>query len=212
MMLNKHRIKDKDPTQLLILILLAQFLKKSLLYPQIQKLLLPHRKLAHRILILTSTSTLNRLTRIQKARVASGSRQEAPVRRVVVLEQDAALKEAQISSPEQDAALKEAQISSLQAQISSRDQKIDQLQGDLGMLMSVVYDLKSKLKKRFGNEFIDKEDEQFNVGRPEQTIEERVAARAAADAEHEVGLNAYLADKSKKKKRSLERNRIINKC
>ncbi|MFS8007692.1 hypothetical protein Hanom_Chr14g01264051 [Helianthus anomalus] len=59
---------------------------------------------------------------------------------------------------EQDAALKEAQISSLQAQISSRDQKIEQLQGDLNMLMSVVYDLKSKLGKKSGNEFIDKED------------------------------------------------------
>ncbi|MFS7999278.1 hypothetical protein Hanom_Chr12g01164171 [Helianthus anomalus] len=83
---------------------------------------------------------------------------------------------------EQDDALKEAQISSLQAQISSRDQTIDQLQGDLGMLMSVVYDLKAKLEKNFGSDFIDKEDEQFNVGRPEQTAEERATSRAATDA------------------------------
>ncbi|KAF5773902.1 hypothetical protein HanRHA438_Chr13g0604711 [Helianthus annuus] len=63
------------------------------------------------------------------------------------------------------------------------------------MLMSVVYDLKAKLEKKFGNEFIDKEDEQFKVGRPVQTPEER----AAVNAEHEAGLNAYLAAEPKKK-------------
>ncbi|MFS7996403.1 hypothetical protein Hanom_Chr12g01129611 [Helianthus anomalus] len=70
----------------------------------------------------------------------------------------------------QNAALKEAQVSSLQSQISSRDLTIDQLQGDVGMLMSTVYDLKTKLEKKFGNEFVEKEDEQFFVGRTEKLL------------------------------------------
>ncbi|MFS7996623.1 hypothetical protein Hanom_Chr12g01132061 [Helianthus anomalus] len=77
-------------------------------------------------------------------------------RRVVVLEQYAALKDAQFSSLQQDSALKEAHISSLQAQISSRDQTIDQLQGYLGMLMSIVDDLKAKLEKKFGKSLLIK--------------------------------------------------------
>ncbi|MFS8008278.1 hypothetical protein Hanom_Chr14g01270801 [Helianthus anomalus] len=68
------------------------------------------------------------------------------------------------------------------------------------MLMSVVYDLKDKLEKKFGSEFIDKEYEQFNVGRPVQTPEERAAANATADALREVALNAYLAAESKEEK------------
>ncbi|MFS8008260.1 hypothetical protein Hanom_Chr14g01270581 [Helianthus anomalus] len=126
----------------------------------------------------------------------SGSDEDAGVarlkRRVVVLEQDATTKDAQFSSLQQDSALKEAHISSLQARISSRDQIIDQLQGDLGTLMSVVYDLKAKLEKKFGNEFIDKEDEQFNVSHPEQTHEERAATNVAADAECEAALMPIL--------------------
>ncbi|MFS8024484.1 hypothetical protein Hanom_Chr16g01463821 [Helianthus anomalus] len=85
-----------------------------------------------------------------------------------------------IVSLQQDDALKEAHISSLQSQLTNRDLTIDQLQGDVGMLMSIVYDLKTKLEKKFGNEFVDKEDEQFYVGRPEQTQEQRAAAHAAA--------------------------------
>ncbi|KAJ0791761.1 hypothetical protein HanOQP8_Chr01g0009551 [Helianthus annuus] len=132
-------------------------------------------------------------------------------RRVIILEQDATLKEAHIASLLQDSALKEAQISSLQAQISSRAQTIDQLQGDLGMLMSIVYDLKAKFEKKIGNEFIDKEDEQFNVGRPEKTPEERAAAMVAANVEHEVGLNAYLSVEPRKKSSKKREKKQSNK-
>ncbi|KAF5813704.1 hypothetical protein HanXRQr2_Chr03g0101851 [Helianthus annuus] len=133
-------------------------------------------------------------------------------RRVVILEQDGELESAQIVSLQQDAALKEAQISSLQSQLTNRDLTIDQLQGDIGMLMSTVYDLKAKLEKKFGNEFADKEDEQFYVGRPEQTQEQRAAAHAAAEAEHAASLEVYLAAKPKKrscksKKRREEKER-----
>ncbi|MFS7977593.1 hypothetical protein Hanom_Chr10g00905831 [Helianthus anomalus] len=120
-------------------------------------------------------------------------------RHVVVLEQDAELKNAQITSLQQDAALKEAQISSLQSQLTSRDLTIDQLQGELRMLMSTVYDLNEKLEKKFWNEFADKEDEQFYIGRTEQTPEQRAAAHAAAEAEREAALEAYLAAKPKKR-------------
>ncbi|KAJ0668513.1 hypothetical protein HanPI659440_Chr17g0690211 [Helianthus annuus] len=137
-------------------------------------------------------------------------------RRVVVLEQDAELKNALISSLQQDAALKEAQISSLQSQISSRDLTIDQLQGDVGMLMSTVYDLKAKLEKEFRNKFVDKDDEQFYVGRTEQTPEQRATANAVADAEHEAALNAYFtaepkkrSSKPKKKKQSNEQMLVM---
>ncbi|MFS7954097.1 hypothetical protein Hanom_Chr07g00626311 [Helianthus anomalus] len=99
----------------------------------------------------------------------------------------------------QDDALKEAQISSLQSQMSNRDLTIDQLQGDLGMLMFTVYDLKAKLEKKFGNEFTDKEDEQFYVGRTEPTPKQRATAHVVAEAEREAALNAYLAAEPKKR-------------
>ncbi|MFS8006912.1 hypothetical protein Hanom_Chr14g01254801 [Helianthus anomalus] len=67
------------------------------------------------------------------------------------------------------------------------------------MPMLVVYDLKEKLEKKFGNEFVDKNDEQMNVGRQEQIAEER----DVADAEHEAGLNAYLEADPKKKRKKL---------
>ncbi|MFS8035218.1 hypothetical protein Hanom_Chr17g01590481 [Helianthus anomalus] len=90
---------------------------------------------------------------------------------------------------------------------------IEQSDSDEDMDMDIdVAKLQRRLEKRFENEFIDKEDEQFNVGRPEQTAEERAAARAAANAEHEAGLNAYLAvEPKKKKKRNLLRNKTTYK-
>ncbi|MFS7910656.1 hypothetical protein Hanom_Chr02g00108791 [Helianthus anomalus] len=95
------------------------------------------------------------------------------------------VKSAQIVSLQQDATLKEAQIASLQYQLTNRDLTIDQLQGDVGMLMSTVYDLKAKLEKKFGNDL--------------QTQEQRAAAHAAAEVEYAAALEAYLASKPKKR-------------
>ncbi|MFS7967210.1 hypothetical protein Hanom_Chr09g00783111 [Helianthus anomalus] len=67
------------------------------------------------------------------------------------------------------------------------------------MLMSTVYDLKAKLEKKFGNEFVDKEDEQFYVGGTEQTPEQRATAHVVSEAEREATLNADLAAESKKR-------------
>ncbi|MFS8024359.1 hypothetical protein Hanom_Chr16g01462311 [Helianthus anomalus] len=63
--------------------------------------------------------------------------------------------------------------------------------------MSLVYNLKAKLEKKFGNEFADRDDDTTNVALREKTTEER----AAANVEHEAGLNAYLAAEPKKKKK-----------
>ncbi|MFS7964281.1 hypothetical protein Hanom_Chr08g00748331 [Helianthus anomalus] len=103
------------------------------------------------------------------------------------------LKSAQIVSLQQDVALKEAHISSLQSQITNRDLTIDQLLGDVGLLVSAVYDLKAKLEKKLGSEF--------------QTQEQRVAAHAAAEAERAVALEAYLAAKPKKRSSKSKKRR-----
>ncbi|MFS7953625.1 hypothetical protein Hanom_Chr07g00620891 [Helianthus anomalus] len=79
------------------------------------------------------------------------------------------------------------------------------------MLMSTVYDLKTKLEKNFGNEFVDKEDEQFYVGRTEQTPEERATSHAAAEAECAAALEAYLAAKAKKTSSKSKRQAIHDK-
>ncbi|MFS8034476.1 hypothetical protein Hanom_Chr17g01581551 [Helianthus anomalus] len=118
---------------------------------------------------------------------------------------DAELKNDQIISLQQDAELKE--VSSLQSQITNRDLVIDQLQGDVGMLMSIVYDLKAKLEKKFGYEFVDKEDEQFYVGRTEQTPEQSAVAHATAEAERASAVEAYLAAKPKKQSSKSKKRR-----
>ncbi|KAJ0614854.1 hypothetical protein HanRHA438_Chr02g0061221 [Helianthus annuus] len=64
---------------------------------------------------------------------------------------------------EKDSALKDAQILSLQAQVFNKDQTINQLQGDENLLMFVVFDLKAKLEKKFGREFADDHDDPMNV-------------------------------------------------
>ncbi|KAJ0618633.1 hypothetical protein HanHA89_Chr02g0055671 [Helianthus annuus] len=56
-----------------------------------------------------------------------------------------------------------------------------------------------------------KEDEQFNVGRPEQTPEERAAAHAAVEAEREAALEAYLATKPKKRSSKPKKQKQSNK-
>ncbi|MFS7985029.1 hypothetical protein Hanom_Chr11g00993521 [Helianthus anomalus] len=51
---------------------------------------------------------------------------------------------------EQDSLLKDAQISSVQDQVFNKDQTINKLQSDVNLLMSMVFDLKTKLEKKFG--------------------------------------------------------------
>ncbi|KAF5820725.1 hypothetical protein HanXRQr2_Chr01g0005411 [Helianthus annuus] len=104
---------------------------------------------------------------------------------------------------EQDSALKDAQISSLQARVFTKDQIINQLQGDVNLQMSVVFYLKSKLEKKSGQEFAGEHDDPMNVAQHERTAEEK----AAADAKREADLNEYLAAAQKKKKKKKKKKK-----
>ncbi|KAL9998959.1 hypothetical protein Hdeb2414_s0011g00365971 [Helianthus debilis subsp. tardiflorus] len=74
---------------------------------------------------------------------------------------------------EQDSILKDAQIASFQVQVSNKDQVIGEQQSDVNMLMSMVFDLKAKLDKKFGCEFTDKDDDPIYVAQRERTAEEK---------------------------------------
>ncbi|MFS7899583.1 hypothetical protein Hanom_Chr00s066794g01787391 [Helianthus anomalus] len=67
------------------------------------------------------------------------------------------------------------------------------------------------LEKKFGNKFIDKEDEQFNVGPPVQTPEKRATANTTVDAKREVTLNASLIAKEKKRSTKPKKKKQSNK-
>ncbi|KAF5811715.1 putative Longin domain-containing protein [Helianthus annuus] len=90
---------------------------------------------------------------------------------------------------EQDSILKDAQIASLQVQVTNKDQTIEELQSDVKMLMSMVIDLKAKFEKKSGREFADKDDDPMSVEQRERTSEER-----------EATLNGYLETTQKKSK------------
>ncbi|KAM0044015.1 hypothetical protein Hdeb2414_s0010g00348201 [Helianthus debilis subsp. tardiflorus] len=59
---------------------------------------------------------------------------------------------------EQDSIHKDAKIVQLEDTIVKKDQQIEQLQGDVSLLFNMVYDLRGKLEKKFGNEFSDPTD------------------------------------------------------
>ncbi|MFS7918675.1 hypothetical protein Hanom_Chr03g00203931 [Helianthus anomalus] len=102
---------------------------------------------------------------------------------------------------EQDSIHKEAKIIQLEDIIVQKNQQIDQLQGDVSLLFSMVYDLRGKLEKKFGQEFSDPTD-----------VENRKKAFEKDDAERSAAMDQYFkrvtdpeADKAKaeriKKKR-----------
>ncbi|MFS8021073.1 hypothetical protein Hanom_Chr16g01423151 [Helianthus anomalus] len=69
---------------------------------------------------------------------------------------------------EQDAALKDAQILSMQAHVSNKEQTINQMQCDL--------------EKKFESEFADKDDDPMNIAQHERTAEEKVVSDAEREA------------------------------
>ncbi|MFS7994584.1 hypothetical protein Hanom_Chr12g01107751 [Helianthus anomalus] len=104
---------------------------------------------------------------------------------------------------EQDSIHKEAKIIQLEDIIVQKNQQIDQLQGDVSLLFSMVYDLRGKLEKKFGQEFSDPTD-----------VENRRKDFERDNAERSVAMDQYFkrvtdseADKAKaeriKKKREL---------
>ncbi|KAJ0788425.1 hypothetical protein HanPI659440_Chr05g0191541 [Helianthus annuus] len=74
------------------------------------------------------------------------------------------------------------------------------------MLMSMVFDLKAKLEKKFGCEFADEDDDSMNVERRERTTKVSVVD----DVEREEALNRYL-ETAKQKKRKLPSKKQSNK-
>ncbi|KAJ0839389.1 hypothetical protein HanPSC8_Chr14g0606221 [Helianthus annuus] len=104
---------------------------------------------------------------------------------------------------EQDSIHKDAKIMQLEDTIVKKDQQIEQLQGDVSLLFNIVYDLRGKLEKKFGQEFSDPTD-----------VENRRKAIAKDDAERSAAMEKYftrvtdpVADREKaerlKKKREL---------
>ncbi|KAJ0456396.1 hypothetical protein HanIR_Chr15g0761971 [Helianthus annuus] len=64
----------------------------------------------------------------------------------------------------------------------------------MNLLMSMVFDLKVKLKKKFGCEFADENDDPMNVEQRNQRAEER-------DVEREATLNKCLETEQPKKRK-----------
>ncbi|KAJ0455912.1 hypothetical protein HanIR_Chr15g0756441 [Helianthus annuus] len=77
---------------------------------------------------------------------------------------------------EQDSIHKDAKIIQLEDTIVKKDQQIEQLQGDVGLLFNIVYDLRGKLEKKFGQEFSDPTD----VENRKKAFEKDNAEKAAA--------------------------------
>ncbi|KAJ0637008.1 hypothetical protein HanOQP8_Chr17g0668741 [Helianthus annuus] len=141
---------------------------------------------------------------------SSGKRPEEPVR--MPFDDDSSDEDEFISMREikkrlvvveQDSIHKEAKIIQLEDIIVQKNQQIEQLQGDVSLLFSMVYDLRGKLEKKFGQEFSDPTD-----------VENRKKAFEKDNAEKNAAMEQYFkrvtdpeADKAKaeriKKKREL---------
>ena len=107
---------------------------------------------------------------------------------------------------EQDSIHKDAKIIQLEDTIVKKDQQIEQLQGDVSLLFNIVYDLRGKLEKKFGQEFSD----------PTDVENRRKAERSAAMEKYFTRVTDPVADKEKaermKKKRELVvlKNKNVN--
>ncbi|KAJ0805305.1 hypothetical protein HanPI659440_Chr02g0048351 [Helianthus annuus] len=113
---------------------------------------------------------------------------------------------------EQDSIHKDAKIIQLEDKIVQKNQQIDQLQGDVGLLFNMVYDLRGKLEKKFGDEFIDPTD----TDRRRKAEEGRARAFAKDDAERAAAMDHYFrrvtnkeADKAKAKRLKQKREYVI---
>ncbi|KAJ0800749.1 hypothetical protein HanPI659440_Chr03g0107151 [Helianthus annuus] len=86
-----------------------------------------------------------------------------------------------------DSIHKDAKIIQLEDTIVQKIQQIDQLQGDGSLLFNMVYDLRGKLEKKFGQEFSDPTD----VESRRKTAEDRARAFAKDDAERNAAMEHY---------------------
>ncbi|KAM0026494.1 hypothetical protein Hdeb2414_s0020g00558841 [Helianthus debilis subsp. tardiflorus] len=113
---------------------------------------------------------------------------------------------------EQDSIHKDAKIIQLEDTIVKKDQQIEQLQGDVSLLFTIVYDLRGKLEKKFGQEFSDPTD----VENRKKDFEKDNAEKAAAMEKYFERVTDPEAEKAKaerlKKKRELVvlKNKNVN--
>ncbi|KAJ0652892.1 hypothetical protein HanOQP8_Chr15g0577371 [Helianthus annuus] len=106
---------------------------------------------------------------------------------------------------EQDSIHKDAKIIQLEDTLVQKNQQIEQLQGDVTLLFNMVYDLRGKLEKKFGNEFSDPTD-----------VENRRKAFEKDDAERSDAMEQYfkrvvdpIADKEKAERIRKKREFVI---
>ncbi|KAJ0592427.1 hypothetical protein HanRHA438_Chr03g0112831 [Helianthus annuus] len=113
---------------------------------------------------------------------------------------------------EQDSIHKDSKIIQLEDTIVQKNQQIDQLQGDVNLLFNMVYDLRGKLEKKFGQECSDPTD----VESRRKTAEDRARAFAKDDAERNAAMEHYfkrvtdpVADKVKAERIKKKREFVI---
>ncbi|KAF5785263.1 hypothetical protein HanXRQr2_Chr10g0426571 [Helianthus annuus] len=106
---------------------------------------------------------------------------------------------------EQDSIHKDAKIIQLEDTIVKKDQQIEQLQGDVSLLFNIVYDLRGKLEKKFGQEFSDPTD-----------VENRKKAFEKDNAEKNAAMEKYFeritdpeAEKAKAERLKKKREFVI---
>ncbi|KAM0028048.1 hypothetical protein Hdeb2414_s0019g00547311 [Helianthus debilis subsp. tardiflorus] len=106
---------------------------------------------------------------------------------------------------EQDSIYKDAKILQLEDTLVQKNRQIEQLQGDVSLLFNMVYDLRGKLEKKFGNEFSNPTD-----------VQNRREAFAKDDAERSAAMEKYfervidpVAEKEKAKRIKKKREFVI---
>ncbi|KAJ0800218.1 hypothetical protein HanPI659440_Chr03g0100491 [Helianthus annuus] len=87
----------------------------------------------------------------------------------------------------QDSIHKDAKIIQLEDTIVQKNRQIDQLQGDVSLLFNMVDDLRSKLEKKFGDEFSDP----ANTMSRRKAEEDQARAFAKDDAERAAVMDHY---------------------
>ncbi|KAL9999536.1 hypothetical protein Hdeb2414_s0474g00901251 [Helianthus debilis subsp. tardiflorus] len=106
---------------------------------------------------------------------------------------------------EQDSIHKDAKIVQLEDTIVKKDQQIEQLQGDVSLLFNIVYDLRGKLEKKFGQEFSDPTD----VENRKKAFEKDNAERNAAMEKYFERVTDSEAEKAKAKRMKKKREFVI---
>ncbi|KAF5818050.1 hypothetical protein HanXRQr2_Chr02g0060301 [Helianthus annuus] len=106
---------------------------------------------------------------------------------------------------EQDSIHKDAKIIQLEDTIVKKDQQIEQLQGDVSLLFNIVYDLRGKLEKKFGQEFSDPTD----VENRRKAIAKDYAERSAAMEKYFTRVTDPVADREKAERMKKKRELVI---